>query len=129
MAVAIGAALLCALLVALYFAFLRQGYAVLFTGLRTADASAVVAALDEKKVPYRLEEHGTRILVPSSLVDSTRLAVMGDELPLKGMVGFELFNRSDMGLTEFAQRINYQRALQGELARSMRSRVPAFTFP
>src|SRR5205085_1424775 len=89
------------------------------SSLRTMDAATIVAELDKQKVPYRLEQGGTTITVPEDQVDSTRLAVMGQDLPLKGQVGFELFNKSDMGLTDFAQKINYQRALQGELARTI----------
>jgi flagellar M-ring protein FliF len=102
-----------------YFAFLRTPYKVLFANLRTMDAATIVTALDKKKVPYRLEDGGATIKVPSELVDSTRLGVMSEDLPIQGTVGFELFNKSDMGLTEFAQRINYQRALQGELTRTI----------
>lgn len=112
-------AVLSVLLFGGYFFLLRQPYDVLFTNLRTMDAATIVAELDKKKVSYRLKDHGTTILVPANQVDATRLNVMSEDLPLKGAVGFELFNKSDMGLTEFAQRINYQRALQGELARTI----------
>jgi flagellar M-ring protein FliF len=102
-----------------WFLLLRTSYQPLFTELRSNDAAAIVADLDRKKIPYRLENGGTTILVPSDMVDATRLSVMSEDLPLKGTVGFELFNKSDMGLTDFAQKINYQRALQGELARTI----------
>lgn len=108
-----------AVLATVYFALLRKPYGPLFTNLRASDAAAVVAELEKKKTPYRLADGGTTIKVPADLVDKTRLDVMSSELPLKGAVGFELFNKSDMGLTEFAQKINYQRALQGELARTI----------
>ncbi|MFI4973094.1 MAG: flagellar basal-body MS-ring/collar protein FliF [Caulobacterales bacterium] len=114
-----GVAIIGAVLIAAYFLVLRKPYAVLFANLRTVDAATIVADLDKKKIPYRLEAGGTTILVPQNRMDSTRLAEMTEDLPLKGEVGFELFNKSDMGLTEFAQRINYQRALQGELARTI----------
>ncbi|HWA90277.1 MAG TPA: flagellar basal-body MS-ring/collar protein FliF [Rhizomicrobium sp.] len=114
------AAFACALLIgALWLAFFRVDYRPLFTELRPADAATIVADLDRKKIDYRLEQGGTTILVPVDLVDSTRLNLMTDDLPLKGTVGFELFNKSDMGLTDFAQKINYQRALQGELERTI----------
>lgn len=115
---AAAAILLAGVLIAAYFG-LQRPYAVLFTNLRPADAATIVSELDQKKIPYRLAENGATILAPADQVDSTRLAVTGDDVPLKGTVGFELFNKSDMGLTEFAQRINYQRALQGELARTI----------
>src|SRR5690242_13564437 len=95
-----------ALLVTVYLLFVRRPYDVLFNNLRAMDAATIVAQLDKDKVPYRLGDGGTTILVPADVVDQTRLTVMSADLPLKGMVGFELFNKSDMGLTEFAQRIN-----------------------
>lgn len=103
---------------------LHADYQVLFAGLSPQDASAVTAELERQRVPYQLEEEGgaeggTSILVDRKDVYRTRLKVMGKELPLHGAVGFELFNNSDFGMTEFAQRINYQRALQGELARTI----------
>lgn len=108
-----------AALAAGYFLFLRPQYAVLYSGLREADAAAVVAELDRTGTAYRLSDGGTTILVPEGSADSVRLAIAGSEVPSRGSVGFELFNESDMGLTDFAQRINYQRALQGELARTI----------
>lgn len=118
-AIALAFALLFALLLGLYFSFFKTTYRVLFTNLRASDAATIVADLDKKKTPYRLQDQGATILVPSKVVDATRLDEMSEELPIKGTVGFELFNKSDMGLTEFAQKINYQRALQGELARTI----------
>jgi len=115
----LGGAMVLALLLTVYVLVLRKPYDVLFNNLRTMDAATIIAELDKKKIPYRLKDHGATVLVPSNLVDATRLNVMSADLPLKGMVGFELFNKSDMGLTEFAQKINYQRALQGELARTI----------
>lgn len=116
---ALTAAVLCAILFAVYFMVLRKPYATLFTNMRANDAATVVGELDKKKVPYRLADGGQTIKVPADVVDRTRLDIMSQDLPIKGTVGFELFNKSDMGLTEFAQKINYQRALQGELARTI----------
>ena len=112
-------AVLIALLLAVYFLVLRTPYRVLFSNLRPTDAATIVAELDRRKTPYRLADGGATILAPEKLIDSTRLSIMATDLPIKGSVGFELFNKSDMGLTEFAQKINYQRALQGELARTL----------
>jgi flagellar M-ring protein FliF len=117
--IAAGIVLIAAALTAAYFTWFHQTYAVLFRDLRTMDAATIVAELDKRKVPYHLKDGGQTILVPEKLVDTTRLAIMSQELPLKGVVGFELFSKSDMGLTEFAQRINYRRALQGEIARTI----------
>jgi flagellar M-ring protein FliF len=102
-----------------YYFFIRTEYAVLYSGLRPADASAIVAELDAKGVSYELKDQGTTIMVPKGESDSVRLAIVRSDAPLKGSSGFELFNKSDMGLTDFAQKINYQRALQGELARTI----------
>ncbi|HEY2710716.1 MAG TPA: flagellar basal-body MS-ring/collar protein FliF [Caulobacteraceae bacterium] len=113
------AGMVCLVLVAAYFLLLNKPYATLFNNLRTLDAATIASELDKKKIPYRLENGGSTILVPKDQVDTTRLEIANEDLPIKGMVGFELFNKSDMGLTEFAQRINYQRALQGELARTI----------
>ncbi len=102
-----------------YYFFVRTEYAVLYSGLRPADASAIVAELDAKGVSYKLGDQGSTIMVPKGESDQIRLAIVRSDAPLKGSSGFELFNKSDMGLTDFAQKINYQRALQGELARTI----------
>jgi len=117
--VALGIAILCAVMGLIYVTFLRTDYVVLLSRLRPADAAAVVAQLQKDKTPYRLADKGTTILVPKDLADPSRLEIVSTDIPLKGAVGFELFNKSDMGLTDFAQKINYQRALQGELARTI----------
>ncbi|UGQ47967.1 flagellar basal-body MS-ring/collar protein FliF [Massilia endophytica] len=98
---------------------LRTEYKVLFTELAPADAAAMVAELDRIKVPYRLEDGGTTILVASDVVHKTRLQLAGQDMPKHGTVGLELFNNSEIGMTEFAQKVNYQRAQQGELTRTI----------
>jgi flagellar M-ring protein FliF len=102
-----------------YFLFLRGDYIVLYSDLRPNDASALVTELDRRGVTYRLGEGGTSILVPAGEADRLRVGLAGANLPAHGEVGFELFNESSMGLTDFAQKINYQRALQGELSRTI----------
>lgn len=102
-----------------YWFLLRTGYDPVLRGLPPEDAADVVKVLDAKKIPYRLADGGTTILVPGDQADKARIELVGSELPMRGQVGFELFNQSDMGLTEFAQKINYQRAMQGELARTI----------
>lgn len=99
-----------------YWAFLRDGYATLANHVRPGEAAAIVAELDKRGTPYELRDGGTTVLVPSGEADATRLAMVRADV---GEVGFELFNKSDMGLTNFAQKINYQRALQGELVRTI----------
>jgi flagellar M-ring protein FliF len=115
----IGVVIIATVLVAAWFSFLRTTYKPIFTNLRPNDAAAIVADLEHRKVPFQLADGGATILVPADQVDMTRLNVMGGDMPLKGTVGFELFSKSDMGLTDFAQKINYQRALQGELERTI----------
>jgi flagellar M-ring protein FliF len=100
---------------------LRTDYQVLFSELAPQDAAAMTTELDRLKLPYRLGDEGTSILVDKEQVYATRMKLMGKDFPLRGAVGFELFNNSDFGMTEFAQKINYQRALQGELTRTVLS--------
>lgn len=114
-----GAALCLALLVwGMFFAF-RQDYQVLFAELAEPDAAAVLARLKQEKVPYRLNDGGSAILVPAEQVHDLRLALMAGDLPLRGGVGFEIFDKQGLGATEHSQRVSYQRALQGELSRTI----------
>lgn len=99
----------------------RTEQAVLFSDLRPQDAALMAGELDKLKVPYALADNGATLLVDKAQVPTVRLKLMGKELPLHGTVGFELFNNADFGMTEFAQKINYQRALQGELTRTILS--------
>lgn len=96
-------------------------YQTLFSDLKPQDAQAMTTELERLKIPYRLGDSGTSILVDKATVHATRIKLMGKELPLQGAVGLELFNNTDFGMTEFAQKINYQRALQGELTRTIQS--------
>jgi len=107
-------------LAALYWV-IRPDYKVLFSGLKPQDAAAIVEQLEASKTPYRIDDDGATVLVRNDDLYRTRLKVLGDNVALKGTVGFELFNSSDLGLTEFSQRVNFQRALQGELARTIMS--------
>lgn len=100
---------------------LRTQDEVLFSNLSAQDAAAMTAELDRMKQPYRLGPDGTSILVDRDAVHRVRLKLMGKDLPLHGAVGFELFNNADFGMTEFAQKVNYQRALQGEITRTILS--------
>jgi flagellar M-ring protein FliF len=97
----------------------RPLYRPLFTHLAEKDASALVEALRAEKVPFQLEDGGRAILVPAERLYELRLALASRGLPEGGGVGFELFDRQTLGQTDFLQRLNYQRALQGELARTI----------
>ncbi len=114
-----GATLLLAVLVWALFAAFHQDYRVLFAELSEADAGAVVTKLKQQKVPYRLGDDGTAILVPAEQVHDLRLTLMAGDVPLRGGVGFEIFDKQGLGVTEHSQRVSYQRALQGELARTI----------
>jgi flagellar M-ring protein FliF len=116
---ALAAAAILALAAAAAWWALRAERQPLFSELDPRDASAIATELERMKVPYSIADEGATILVDKSAVHGTRLKVMGKGLDLKGTVGFEIFNNTDFGMTEFAQKINYQRALQGELARTI----------
>ncbi|MFK2902145.1 flagellar M-ring protein FliF [Dyella jejuensis] len=98
-------------------------YGVLFRDLRESDAAEITSALDQMQVPYRLADEGKSIMVPDAQVYETRMKLVSQGIPKGGSVGFELFKDSDYGVTEFAQKINFQRALQGELERTISSLV------
>ncbi len=100
---------------------LHTEYRVLFSDLSDRDMSTMAAELDKMKVAYRPGADGRSLLVPESQVHKTRLTLMGRDLPLHGAVGFELFNNMEFGVSEFVQKVNYQRALQGELTRTILS--------
>lgn len=116
-----GSVLIVGTVIALGAWLLRTDYQVLFADLAPQDAATMTAELDKLKIPYRLGGNGHTILVPAEHVYKTRLKLAGKELPLRGAVGLELFNSSEVGMTEFTQKVNYQRALQGELTRTILS--------
>jgi len=100
---------------------LSDSYAVLFKDLEQQDAASIISELDNKKIPYKIKDDGATIMVSAAKVHKIRLQLMGSNARLTGGVGFELFDNSDFGMTEFVQKINYQRALQGELTRTITS--------
>ncbi|WP_022851948.1 flagellar basal-body MS-ring/collar protein FliF [Limisalsivibrio acetivorans] len=99
----------------------RPVYKTLFANMTEDDAPAVVEKLKENNVPYRLKEGGATVEVPQEMVYETRLELAREGLPKGGGQGFELFDKSSYGMTEFLQDVNYQRALQGELSRTISS--------
>lgn len=115
----VGAGLVVVLTAALLWWVLAPRQQLLFGNLREADAAEIVQSLNEWKVPHKIVEGGTAIQVPSDLVYETRMRLVSAGVPRGGHVGFELFDDADFGVTEFAQRVNYQRALQGEIERTI----------
>jgi flagellar M-ring protein FliF len=94
--------------------------AVLFSRLSPEDAGQIVKTLQTEGVPYRLDDGGRTVLVPSDRVYDLRLKLASEGVPQGGVVGFEIFDKSGFGMTDFAQKVNYTRALEGELTRTIR---------
>jgi flagellar M-ring protein FliF len=97
----------------------HSDYRPLFTNLTEQDAAAIVETLRTDKVAYRLEDGGRAVLVPADRLYELRLRMASRGLPEGGGVGFEIFDKQTFGQTEFVQHLNYQRALQGELGRTV----------
>ena len=99
----------------------NQDYRVLFANVNEGDGAAIITALQQMNVPYQFTEGGGAITVPQSLVYETRLKLAGQGLPKAGNVGFELLENQKFGTSQFVERVNYLRGLEGELARSVSS--------
>jgi flagellar M-ring protein FliF len=99
----------------------ERDFRPLFTNLAAEDAGALVAKLKQDGVEYRLGDGGSVILVPSARVAEVRLTMASAGLPKSGRIGFELFDKTDFGASEFTEQVNYHRALEGELERSVMS--------
>jgi flagellar M-ring protein FliF len=97
----------------------RPFYRPLFTNLGREDAAAIVSALAAERVPYEIGDEGRAVLVPADRLYALRLTLASRGLPEGGGVGFEIFDKQQLGQTDFVQRLNYQRALQGELGRTI----------
>ncbi|MBU0965748.1 MAG: flagellar M-ring protein FliF [Proteobacteria bacterium] len=98
----------------------KADYNVLYSSLSTEDAASVIAKLKEQRIDYQLSESGSAVLVPADTVYETRLNLAAEGLPRGGGVGFEIFDQTSLGTTDFVQKLNYQRAVQGELARTIK---------
>jgi flagellar M-ring protein FliF len=96
-------------------------YKPLMSGLESADAQAIAAQLAAKKIPYLVSPDGTSITVPADQVDAARLEVASHDSPHSGRIGFEIFDKVSWGQTEFDEKVNYQRALEGELERTIQT--------
>jgi flagellar M-ring protein FliF len=119
----LGAAGLIAIVSAAWLWSSSPNYSVLFTNLSDRDGGAVIAQLSQMNVPYRNADGGT-ILVPADKVHEARLKLASQGLPKGSIVGFEILESQKFGLTQFQEQLNYQRGLEGELARSIQSLAP-----
>jgi flagellar M-ring protein FliF len=119
--VAVGVAVLIALLTSVWMWGQTPDYRVLYSNLSDRDGGAIIESLQQLNVPYKFSEGGGALLVPSNLVYETRLKMATQGLPKGGTVGFELMENQKFGISQFAEQVNYQRALEGELARSVQS--------
>ena len=99
----------------------QASFVPLMTGLTAEDASAIVEKLAAAKVPYQIGAGGSTIMVPETQVYELRLKIAGEGLPRGSGVGFEIFNEPGLGVDRFTEELNYQRALEGELQRTLRS--------
>lgn len=99
----------------------ERDFKALYKGLAAEDAGQVTARLREKNVEFRLEDGGATVLVPSAHVDEMRLDLASAGLPKTGRIGYELFDKMNFGATDFAEQVNYHRAIEGELERSAMS--------
>jgi flagellar M-ring protein FliF len=96
-------------------------YSVLFSALTEKDGGQIVTTLQQQNVPYKFSEGGGAIMVPATMVHDVRLRLASQGLPRGGLVGFELMENQKLGISQFAEQINYQRGLEGELSRSIQS--------
>ena len=99
----------------------QPDYRVLFSNFSDRDGGAIVASLQQMNVPYKFAEGGGAILVPANQVHDARLKLASQGLPKGGSVGFELMENQKLGVSQFLEQVNFQRALEGELARSIQS--------
>jgi flagellar M-ring protein FliF len=109
------------LAVALFGATRKDDERVLFSNVGERDGAAIIAALQQMGVRYRFTEGGGAILVPAHQVHETRLRLAGQGLPKASTVGFELLENQRLGTSQFVEQVNYQRGLEGELARTIKS--------
>lgn len=108
------------ILMIVLFGLLNQpNFSTLYTNIHEEDAAKIVEQLSNKKIPYKLDNGGRTIKVPAESVHELRLEMAAKGIPSSGIVGYEIFDQSTLGMSEFLQRLNYKRALEGELARTI----------
>ncbi|CUW21890.1 Flagellar M-ring protein [Serratia grimesii] len=113
-----------AIVVALLLWVKSPDYRVLYSNINDRDGGAIVTQLTQMNIPYRFAENGAALLIPADKVHETRLRLAQLGLPKGGAVGFELLDQEKFGISQFSEQINYQRALEGELSRTIESLGP-----
>lgn len=114
-------AMLVALIVAAWSWTRTPDYAVLFANLEERDGGAIITALQQQNVPYKVGPGSGTIMIPSHQVHEVRLRMAAEGLPKGGLVGFEVMENQRLGVSQFLEQVNYQRALEGELSRTVQS--------
>lgn len=117
---AVAVAAIIAIIVGTFLWSRQPDFRVLFSNLNEKDGGQIVATLEQQNIPHKLSASGT-IMVPSDRVHEVRLKLASQGLPRGGMVGFELMENQKFGISQFAEQVNYQRGLEGELARTISS--------
>jgi flagellar M-ring protein FliF len=121
MLLAFGIAAIVAVIAVIFMWSMGGKYKVVFSNFSDKDGGAIVSALDQMNIPYKLADGGASILVPEEQVYQVRLKLASMGLPKAGNVGFELLETQKFGVSQFVEQVNYQRALEGELERSIQS--------
>lgn len=116
-----GSAAIVALMAGVWFWGQQPEYRVLFANYADRDGGAIVASLQQLNVPYKIADGGGAILVPSPQVHDLRLKLAAQGLPRGGNIGFELMENQKLGISQFLEQVNFQRALEGELARTIQA--------
>ncbi|MCO6544804.1 MAG: flagellar M-ring protein FliF [Gilliamella sp.] len=119
MALLIAAVIIIAIISFIYLWAKDESYAVLFSNLNDKDGGEIISQLDKMNIPYQFSSSGSTILIPQDKVYDTRLRIAQQGLPKGGAVGFELLDKESFGMSQFNEQINYQRALEGELSRTI----------
>ncbi|UWS28471.1 flagellar basal-body MS-ring/collar protein FliF [Erwinia pyrifoliae] len=120
----IAAAAAISVMIALMFWAKEPGYRVLFNNVSDEDGGAIVSQLSQMNVPYRIDTPGGAIMVPEAQVHEVRMKMAQQGLPKGGSVGFELLDQEKFGISQFSEQVNFQRALEGELARTIENLGP-----
>ncbi len=121
MGAAVAIALAIAILVGAWLWTKDPPYGVLFSNLNDQDGGQIVTALQQQNIPYKFSSGGGAIMVPTGMVHDARLRLASQGLPKGGLVGFEVMENQKLGVSQFAEQVNYQRGLEGELARTIQT--------